>query len=215
MLAALAGGVIGGYIGGSMGSRHSHSVHVVHTEYRQKDIDYKKLAQEMLTALKKERIKAIQDRLSCLRQLEASNACKCAECGKEISCYRWADNESITSHDILFIFKCDCKEKQIPYRINKDRCWFPNEMDMCLERIIEKNRGTFWKDGYVVNQNKELFKYIFGKAYELWTTVTDKEKESGVNPEKEEIARLEVMLNDPLGLMQGIAQPVLMNKEVI
>lgn len=215
MLAAVAGGIIGGYIGGSMGSRQSHSVHVVHTEYRQKDIDYKKLAQEMLTALKKERIKAIQDRLSYFRQLEASKACKCAECGKEMSCYRWTHSEFLTSHDILFIFKCDCQEKQIPYRINKDRSCFPDEMDMCLERIIEETRGASWKDGYVVNQNQDRLKYIFCKAYGLWTTVADKEKESGNNPEKEEIARLEAMLNDPLGLMQGISQPVLDNKEIL
>ena len=70
LLAGLAGGFVGGYAGA--GSRRPEVVvrKQIQTQYR--DIDYKRLAQEVIKSLKDERKNAINNRIAEIKRLEES-----------------------------------------------------------------------------------------------------------------------------------------------
>lgn len=212
LLAGLAGGFVGGYAGA--GSRRPEVVvrKQIQTQYR--DIDYKRLAQEVIKSLKDERKNAINNRIAEIKRLEESRKCTCAKCGKEIVCYDADISKYVVSLEAIFRFRCDCKSETIGERYCSDS--FSDRLyddDFYIRgdagSIVRHNADHPICFEFVVNKNKEAFKDVFEKAYALWETQSDLDKKNGYTPYTQELERLNAMLSDPLGLTVDTNVPTL------
>lgn len=203
-IAGLAGGFVGGYAGA--GSRRPAVVvrKQIQTQYR--DIDYKRLAKEVIKSLKDERENAINNRIAGIRQLEESRKCTCAKCGKEIVCWDAYITKQPELLNVDFRFKCDCKRETVSevylrYSSYDDETYFRVGDAGSIVRHNADHPICF---EMAVNANKEAFKDVFEKAYALWETQSDLDKKNGKSPYSVEIERLNAMLNDPLGFTEGL-----------
>ena len=201
-IAGLAGGFVGGYAGA--GSR-SPAVVVrkqIQTQYR--DFDYKRLAQEVIKSLKDERKNAINNRIAEIRQLEESRKCTCAKCGKEIVCWDAYITKQPELLNVDFKFKCDCKSKTVSEVYLRYSYYDDNPYIRVGGPIVRHNAEHPLCFEMAVNANKNAFKDVFEKAYALWETQSDLDKKNGKSQYALEIERLNDMLNDPLGLAEGL-----------
>ena len=200
-IAGLAGGLVGGYAGA--GSRSPEVVvrKQIQTQYR--DIDYKRLAKEVIKSLKDERENAIYNRIAEIKRLEESRKCTCAKCGKEIvlrDAYITKQPESELLN-VDFKFKCDCKSETVSegylrYSYYDDDFYIRGDAGSIVRKIAM--HSSFLDSA--VNNNKEAFKDVFEKAYALWETQSDLDKKNGYTPYTQELEHLNAMLSDPLGL---------------
>ena len=205
MIGALVGGLVGGCIGAGMRSPKVVVRERVKEQWH--DIDYDRLAKKVIDNLKQERIQAINDRKTELLQMEEGRKYACANCGKEIVCVKAKIFHSCDEYDeykVEFVFGCDCKTETIK---NTYYRWGYEESDIfdhSATSIIIHNAGSCLSCEYVVNHNKEAFSAIFNEAYALWKKQSDLDEENGKSPYAVEIERLNAMLNDPLGLAEGL-----------
>lgn len=207
-IAGLAGGFVGGYAGA--GSRSPKVVvrKQIQTQYR--DIDYKRLAKEVIKSLKDERENAINNRIAEIKRLVESRQCTCAKCGKEIVC-REAFITNQPESELLkvdFKFKCDCKSETVRdgylrYSYCDDDFYIRGDAGSIVRHNAEHPIGF----EFAVNKNKEAFKDVFEKAYALWETQSDLDKKNGYTPYTQELERLNAMLSDPLGLTVDTNMP--------
>ena len=207
-IAGLAGGFVGGYAGA--GSRRPEVVVRTQIQTKYRDIDYKRLAQEVIKSLKDERENAINNRIAEIKRLEESRKCTCAKCGKEIVCWDAYITKQFGLLNVDFKFKCDCKSETFSEKYLRDGCY---DDDFYIRgdagSIVRKKamHSSFMESA--VNDNKEAFKAIFEKAYALWETQSDLDKENGYAPYTQELERLNAMLSDPLGLTVDTNIPTL------
>ena len=211
-IAGLAGGLAGGFVGGYAGAG-SRSPEVIvrkqiQTQYR--DIDYQRLAQEVIKSLKDERKNAINNRIVEIRQLEESRKCTCAKCGKEIVCYDADITRQPELLNVDFKFKCDCKSETVSEGYLRDS-YYDDDFYIRGDAgdIVRYNAEHPLCFEFEVNKNKEAFKDVFDKAYALWKTQSDLDKENGCTPYTQELERLNAMLSDPLGLTVDTNMPTL------
>lgn len=210
LLAGFAGGFVGGYAGA--GSRRPEVVvrKQIQTQYR--DVDYKRLAQEVIKSLKDERKNAINNRIAEIKRLEESRKCTCAKCGKEIVCWDAFITNQPESEllNVDFRFRCDCKSETVSEGYLRDSyCdddfYIRGDAGSIVRKIAM--HSSFMDSA--VNNNKEAFKDIFEKAYALWETQSDLDKKNGYAPYMQELERLNAMLSDPLGLTVDTNIPTL------
>lgn len=214
MVGAFIAGLAGGFVGGYAGAGSSRPKLVVRkqiqTQYR--DIDYKRLAQEVIKSLKDERKNAINNRIAEIKRLEESRKCTCAKCSKEIVCWdafiiKRPESELL---NVDFKFKCDCKSETVSEGYLRDSYYdddFSSRGD--AGRIVRHNADHPICFEFIVNKNKEAFKDIFEKAYALWETQSDLDKKNGYAPYTQELERLNAILSDPLGLTVDTNIPTL------
>lgn len=205
-LAGLAGGFVGGYAGAG-----SRSPEVVVRKQIQ-TIDYKRLAEEVIKALKDERENAINNRIAEIKRLEESRKCTCAKCGKEIVCREAYITKQPESEllNVYFNFQCDCKSETVSEGYLRDSYY---DDDFYIRgdagSIVRHNAEHPLGFEFAVNKNKEAFKDVFDKAYALWETQSDLDKKNGCTPYTQELERLNAMLSDPLGLTVDTNIPTL------
>lgn len=210
-IAGLAGGFVGGYAGA--GSRSPEVVvrKQIQTQYR--DIDYKRLAKEVIKSLKDERMNAINNRIAEIKRLAESRQCTCAKCGKEIVCWDAFITKQPESEllNVDFKFKCDCKSETFSEKYLRDGCYDDDSYSRARDAgaIVRKTAMYSSFMDSAVNNNKESFKDVFEKAYALWETQSDLDKKNGYTPYTQELERLNVMLSDPLGLTVDTNIPTL------
>ncbi len=198
-IAGLAGGFVGGYLGAESGDPE--------VIYRDREIDYCRLAREVVECLKEERRKSIRDRIADIKRLESETAFKCGKCGKKISCINAKMYKCIKSKEgnlqfgdikVDFIFGCDCKTEEF------DEVFFSDvygREGTEAQRIIKNNADwTCLFGADIINHNNKAFKFVFDRAYALWETQSDLDKKNGCTPYTQELERLNAMLSDPLGL---------------
>lgn len=206
MIGALVGGFVGGYIGAGMRSPKV----VVHERVKERwhDIDYDRLAKKVIDNLKQERIQAINDRKSELLQMEEARKCTCAKCGKEIVCWDATISRDSEYFEVDYKFRCNCKTETLREKCPRD--YFYNsgiEAEFYPEdaiRIVCSNANDPICFEMAVNANKNAFRYVFERASARWEMQSDIDKKNGKSPYAVEIERLNAMLNDPLGLAEGL-----------
>ena len=210
-LAGLAGGFVGGYAGASSRSPEVVVRKQIQTQYR--DVDYKRLAKEVIKSLKDERMNAINNRIAEIRQLEESRKCTCAKCGKEIVCWDAFITNQPESEllNVDFKFKCDCKSETVSEGYLRDSYYDDDPYIRVGDAgsIVRHNAKHPLCFEFAVNKNKEAFKDVFEKAYALWETQSDLDKKNGYDPYTQELERLNAMLSDPLGLTVDTNIPTL------
>lgn len=209
-IAGLAGGFVGGYAGAGSRSPEVIVRKQIQTQYR--DIDYKRLAKEVIKSLKDERENAINNRIAEIKRLEESRKCTCAKCGKEIVCRKAYITKQPELLNVEFTFKCDCKSETVSEGYLRDSCYYDDDFYCRVGdagSIVRHNAEHPLCFEFAVNKNKEAFKDVFEKAYALWETQSDLDKKNGYTPYTQELERLNAMLSDPLGLTVDTNSPTL------